>query len=153
MEKYKPIPPFTEDQLRSLWSLIDRRGPDECWPWLGGTTRGVRGGGRYGLWEIRAAGKTFRLRPHRVVFTLLSGPIPEGLTLDHVKELCTNTLCCNPSHLEPVTQSVNSMRRTGATETICAGGHPREQGKRCKICHREACRRYNAKIHHERKSA
>ncbi len=35
------------------------------------------------------------------------GPIPDGLDIDH---LCLNTVCCNPTHLEPVTRDENSRR-------------------------------------------
>lgn len=44
---------------------------------------------------------------HRAAYELVRGPIPEGLTLDH---LCRNTRCCNPHHLEPVTNSENVRR-------------------------------------------
>lgn len=48
-----------------------------------------------------------RVLAHRAAYELLVGPIPDGLTLDH---LCRNTKCCNPSHLEPVTNSENVRR-------------------------------------------
>jgi len=44
---------------------------------------------------------------HRVVYELLVGPIPPDRVLDH---LCRNPPCCNPGHLEPVTQAVNVAR-------------------------------------------
>jgi hypothetical protein len=44
---------------------------------------------------------------HRVVYRLLIGPIPDGLTLDHT---CSNRPCCRPEHLDPVTQAVNVAR-------------------------------------------
>src|SRR5690606_41377855 len=44
---------------------------------------------------------------HRVAWELLMGPIPEGLTIDH---LCHNKLCVNPDHLEPVTFGENASR-------------------------------------------
>jgi hypothetical protein len=45
--------------------------------------------------------------PWRIVYTLLRGPIPDGLTLDHV---CLNKTCVNPWHLEPVEAIVNLRR-------------------------------------------
>lgn len=56
-----------------------------CWFWLG------RVFGRYGTAGSRWA--------HRIVYEEFNGPIPEGMTLDH---LCRNTVCVNPNHLEPV---------------------------------------------------
>jgi hypothetical protein len=37
----------------------------------------------------------------------LIGPIPHGLVLDH---LCRVRNCCNPDHLEPITQRENVKR-------------------------------------------
>lgn len=53
---------------------------------------------------------------HRLAWTLLKGPIPDGMVLDHVKEKCTNKLCVTPSHLEVVTTAENS-RRAGAGQS------------------------------------
>ena len=39
-------------------------------------------------------------RGHRLSYTILVGPIPEGYVIDH---LCRNRRCYNPAHLEPVT--------------------------------------------------
>jgi len=54
---------------------------------------------------VQYEGKPWNL--HRLVYTLVVGPIPDGLVLDH---LCCNKACCNPAHLEPVTQSENIRR-------------------------------------------
>ena len=138
-----------------------------CWEWTGCTIGQNHGGGPYG--KTRLAGKT--LGAHRAVYSLLVGPIPSGLTLDH---LCRNTLCVNPSHLEPVTLKVNLLRgispfAKNARKTHCPKGHAYDEvngrvykGKRyCRACqcekatqsrkanperHREACRRYRQKM-------
>ena len=44
---------------------------------------------------------------YRLVYEALVGPIPEGLTIDH---LCGNHRCVNPDHLEPVTRGENTRR-------------------------------------------
>lgn len=49
---------------------------------------------------------------HRVVWTILRGPICPGFVLDHKKE-CRNRLCSNPDHLDPVTSDVNTARGNG----------------------------------------
>jgi hypothetical protein len=55
--------------------------------------------GALGAWEAGYA--------HRLVYRALRGPIPDGLTLDH---LCRVPACVNPWHLEPVTAAENSRR-------------------------------------------
>jgi HNH endonuclease/Arc-like DNA binding domain len=57
----------------------------------------------YGV--VQYEGKTWNL--HRLVYTLLVEPVPDGMVLDH---LCCNKACCNPAHLEPVTQAENTRR-------------------------------------------
>ncbi len=97
-----------------FWSQVQKT--DSCWLWTGTV---INGG--YGQFSIRARG----LMAHRVAYTLRNGGIPDGLTLDH---LCRVRLCVNPSHLEPVTQQVNTLRGDGfaaqnAVKTHCKQGH------------------------------
>ena len=48
---------------------------------------------------------------HRVVYTMLRGPIPAGHVLDHKKEAgCKFRDCANPDHHEPVTVQINTHR-------------------------------------------
>ncbi len=48
------------------------------------------------------------LLAHRAMYEQEVGPIPEGLTIDH---LCNVKPCVNPSHLEAVTFQENIRRR------------------------------------------
>ncbi len=70
-----------------------------CWMWTR-TTVGERG---YGQVVFRGQ----KMVAHRAVWLERKGSWPEGLQADH---LCRNRLCVNPTHIEPVTQSVNSRR-------------------------------------------
>lgn len=69
-----------------------------CWVWTAARTSKGYGQFRIGPRPVRA---------HRYAYTLLVGPIPDGLQLDH---LCRNRLCVNPGHLEPVTNWENTLR-------------------------------------------
>ena len=121
-----------------FWSKVDRTDQDGCWPWLAYTN-----GDGYGVFNID---NRTPVRAHRVAYELLVGPIPDGLTLDH---LCRNWACCNPAHLEPVPNRTNVLRGIGKTaanaaKSVCKRGHPfagenlhiTEDGKRrCRACH------------------
>lgn len=90
---------------------------------------------------------------HRVTYTALVGPVPDGLQLDHV---CRHRPCCNVEHLEPVTPQENVRRGEGpagihSRVTHCPAGHPyegdnlliRKNGNRgCKECLRRQGREY-----------
>ena len=87
-----------------------------CWLWQGDS---VTGG--YGRTSVDGR----KWLSHRAAYTAWVGPIPEGLTIDH---LCKRPACCNPQHLEPVTMKENTMRgnsfsRINAEKTTCKNGH------------------------------
>ena len=84
------------ERLADRFVVKDRGFSTPCWVWTGlQTTTG------YG--RAPDGGKA-----HRRMYEAVVGPIPEGLSLDH---LCRVTLCVNPDHLEPVTH-VENMRRS-----------------------------------------
>lgn len=133
-----------------FWTKVDvSRGPTACWLWTGALTD-------------RGYGVRFRLdngereAPHRIAFSLLVGPIPDGLQLDH---LCRTRACVNPAHLEPVTCQENLLRGQtwaafNARKTHCIHGHALDEAntritpeghRACRACGRESARRHRAK--------
>ena len=87
-----------------------------CWVWQ-------RGSDRHGYGRMKVGGK--EMLAHRVSYEAFVGPIPEGMTIDH---LCKVTLSVNPSHLEPVSNKENILRSDGITalaarKTHCKAGH------------------------------
>lgn len=94
---------------------------------------------------------------HRAVYEAVIGPIPDGLTLDH---LCRVRACINPDHLEPVTVAENT-RRAAANKTHCPAGHaydedntyhPPQGGRMCRECYRKHSREYQRRKARERRS-
>lgn len=144
-----------------IWSRIEQRGPDECWPWTG-----TQNGKGYGIFTIHiGGGKTTTIRPYRFVYEQEIGPIPPGKQIDHIchswnpdcaeGDACPHRACCNPAHLRAVTPQVNTARihmSTGSRrnwqtrKTHCPAGHAYtseniklgSHGERkCRKCHRE----------------
>lgn len=93
-----------------FWRFVEKR-PDGCWFWTG--SRNAKGYGR-----INVDGQA--VFAYRLAYELFVGPVPAGLTLDH---LCQNEPCVNPAHLEAVTQQDNMLRLHGQRES-CRRGHP-----------------------------
>ena len=124
--------------------MLDHIYPQEdgCWEW----DRGHLASG-YGL--VRYEGRNQPV--HRVVYEEMVHPIPKGKQMDH---LCRNRGCCNPDHLEPVTQKVNLLRgespaARNARKTTCPEGHPYDMvtrgSRECSICKRARRRRHYLK--------
>lgn len=82
----KEINLSSKDVARFL-AKVTKRGPDDCWLWIGGV---IPGG--YGSFSI---GKR-TVTSHRVTWTMAHGQIPIGLFVCH---RCDVQACCNPSHL------------------------------------------------------
>lgn len=122
---------------RLMDHVIVRPGPlvgSPCWI----CTYTLNGNG-YAKMEV--GGKS--VRAHRVSYEHFVGPIPEGLTVDH---LCKVRHCVNPEHLEAVTQGEN-IGRGDAPSAIahrtneCKRGHSLADAytngggfRNCRVC-------------------
>lgn len=107
-------------------------------------------------------GYKYRRMAHRVAYEEAYGPIPEGMTIDHVCHnadlsckggaTCPHRACINPQHLEAVPIAENIGRIRGR-KTHCPQGHPYDEAntilqegkyKSCRTCARAAQRRHKA---------
>ncbi len=138
--------PNSRTQAAFKFALL---GGDGCWEWTAAKLDG------YGV--TKALGKSYKV--HRLAYELLVGPIPPGLTIDH---LCRNRACLRPSHLEVVTHRVNILRgltkaAANVAKTHCPKGHPLASGnlvlhllrqspprRQCLICARAYSRKYES---------
>ena len=85
----------------------DRGYDTPCWIWLWGMDSHTGYGQYYGGGRSTHA--------HRWMYEKMVGPIPAGLHIDH---LCRVRECCNPAHMEPVTNGENQRR--GANTKLTA---------------------------------
>lgn len=114
-----------------------------CWLWTGAVDK-------YGYGKAWHNGKMYLA--HRAVWEELVGPIQE--TLDHVKDKCSSKACCNPEHMEDVSQSENTLRGK-ANRDRCPQGHQYTEVRthtksgrtyrHCQQCNNEASHRYRKK--------
>lgn len=110
-----------------------------CHLWTGSKTPA-------GYAQFRVDGRTHYA--HRWIWAQVYGPIPDGLTIDH---LCRHRRCVNPEHMELVTQRENVLRghtipARHAEKTACLRGHPfdaentyiapKSGQRQCRICNR-----------------
>ncbi len=97
-----------------FWSFVDKRGPDECWPWKGARLKGYGAFRRNGNRRVAT----------RIAWEYVTGaPPPDDLLIMHT---CDNPPCCNPAHLTPGTNQDNmddmwSKGRSGPQKAAAAG--------------------------------
>ena len=100
----------------SFWDRIEV-GPT-CWNWIGALGGGAeRDDQKYGYFTIWTGGNSKTWRAHRLMWTAINGPIPEGLCILH---RCNNPRCVNPDHLYLGDHKDNARDRKEA-------GHERPQ--------------------------
>lgn len=129
-----------------------------CWLWM--HSYEPFGYGRFSINGVQ-------IKAHRFAYMHYRGEIPKGLVLDHI---CRVPECCNPWHLEAVTQHENMLRSATSRKTHCRNGHeltgdnllivPRKDkhGKsfthrRCAMCRRVTMQKARAKWRQHRRQA
>jgi hypothetical protein len=135
-----------------VWEKVDRRGPDECWPWTGATDGKDRGS----IAVIDASGtKHSPMKAPRAVWIIVYGEVPEGF----VCHSCDNPICCNPAHLwigsrqdniDDMVAKGRQSRLFPYGKTHCPNGHEYTEEntikpdgvRRCRECTRRRSRDY-----------
>lgn len=106
--------------VERFWPKVDKRGPEECWNWIGAKSN--RG---YGAIYYKGADQP----AHRVAMELEGEVVPgPGWVVDHI---CKNIACVNTKHLRIVLQRDNCTIYANPTpfyknmtKTHCVHGHP-----------------------------
>lgn len=118
-----------------FWSKVDSSDVDGCWPWKAGRFP-VTG---YGAFWLDGNNR----QAHIIAYRLARELVPDGLEVHHH---CRNKTCCNPLHLEVLTQKEHSQHHR---PSVCLNGHPLSGDNarvsprgwvRCRTCERERMR-------------
>ena len=117
-------------------ALVQRPSDDACWPFVGFFARTES-------YRTMRTAKRGTMHAHRIAFVLAHGECPTGMTIDH---LCENKKCCNPKHMELVTQSENTLRRfkRHPLPRVCKCGNPprTSRNNQCRECYNAYMREY-----------
>jgi hypothetical protein len=115
-----------------LWSKVDVKGPDECWPWIGFVSTSG-----YGRTWINDKG----YYAHRVIYSIvypgtieLTAPKSSDIS-GFLLHKCDNRVCCNPNHLfvGNHTDNMRDRSKKGRAPDYSGG-----KGPRCKLTMEQA---------------
>jgi hypothetical protein len=104
-----------------FWSYVDRKGPDDCWPW----TRSKDKTG-YGHFGNGIGGKV--ILAHRQAFLFAGGVVTKEKP--YVLHSCDFRPCCNPAHLRAGTHKENMQDRNARGRTATGAKNGRSAARR-----------------------
>lgn len=110
---------------------FDKRGPDDCWEWKAGTSKG------YGRLRLEIDGEWKFVQAHRFGWELHNGPIEDNTIF--VCHKCDNRLCQNPAHLFLGTceENLADMRAKGRGSDPPRNDHHGESGPGAKLTEKQ----------------
>lgn len=111
--KYRKLPQVSPQDAQRFWSQVDKRGPDECWPWMAGVNVRRDGYGRFWI-------KRREYRTNRMAYWLHYEIDPGQNDVCH---RCDNPPCCNPAHLFQGTRAVNLQDMTDKKRRVYGERH------------------------------
>jgi rhodanese-related sulfurtransferase len=92
-------------------------------------------------WYEPTARRSVMVLGHRAAWESANGPIPEGMTVDH---MCRNRRCINVDHLRLLSNTDNARDNGMSRRTHCPSGHaydetntyvhPRTGHRSCRAC-------------------
>jgi hypothetical protein len=106
----QPAPPARKGRravppVERFLPKVDRRGPDDCWPWTAGTS------GNYGCFRIRQG---VSVTAHSFAKFADTGiECPPGMEAQHTCRTDLTPLCCNPHHIVYAKPGAAGTRRRG----------------------------------------
>jgi hypothetical protein len=118
-----------------FWAKVERRGPDDCWPWM--AYRGTKGHGYIKVHDVPTPA-------HRVVLMMAGVDIPPGCIVHHK---CGHPWCVNPAHLTVMDHAahtrlhnIRGCGKHGEREMARIQSGKWRGSRYCKACNREAQR-------------
>lgn len=116
----------------AFWEKASRT---DCLVW-----HGAQNSKGYGCFAVNGSTQL----AHRLAWEDARGPIPEGMTIDH---LCRNRSCVNVEHMEVVTRAENNRRQARTVGGLCKFGHNLDEpdaiytrssgATECRVCRRD----------------
>lgn len=109
----KPLPPLSAKDIARFLAKVDKRGPNECWPWMA-CRISPHGYGQFGVSNGQ------RASAHRLAYFIHNAADPHPLMVCHT---CDVPWCCNPAHLFKGTGQDNSDDKVAKGRQAVGASH------------------------------